>query len=633
MGSVVYRLRLRACIAALAFASALLTVVAENSQVLIPMDSAWRYESTGTNLGSAWVATNYDDSGWPLGRALLGYETSELYLEPIRTELNLMSADGTNQVTTYYFRSLFNFPTNPAGVRLIAGVLLDDGAVFHLNGTEVGRIRVTGQFGPEVNQYYETYYEVLEFSAASLTQGENLLAVEIHQNVLRSSDVMFGLTLVAVWPDPIVITDGPTFDGGFLSLPTSFRVQATGSQPTYQWLKNGQPIPTATNQTYTIDSTQLSHAGDYSVAVSNSMGSVSGGPITLTPQPDPALTNPPDFVSVRFSPTSTNGFNLTFSEILERTSATNIANYSITEDGAPFPIARVSAGNPLKFIRVQTVNDWQPLKTYRVSVQGVKDLAGNVMQGIQSLDVGYYYSLSNSTILPLEHPWRFWWQPLYDDHSHWFGPYPGVMCSSNVSGLTTPVLPLSRTIYFRTTFVMPSSIPGPARLRVIGITDNAALFYLNGVPFGPSYVQNPPPLSYNDFAGPGETAGQPNLTLNYSGYLELTNLLRPGTNILAAELHQSGEYYWSVTGAPLYRPDVAFAAGLEGWVDPGRQIGPLRWTREGSELVLSWSDADAEIQSADSVSGPWEPQPTKGNSYRHPLSGSSKFFRLRERGP
>ena len=63
----------------------------------------------------------------------------------------------------------------------------------------------------------------------------------------------------------------------------TFAVVANGTQPlAYQWKRNGVNLPGATASTLTINQPQASDAGDYSVVVSNSVGSVSSAPAKLT---------------------------------------------------------------------------------------------------------------------------------------------------------------------------------------------------------------------------------------------------------------------------------------------------------------------------------------------------------------
>jgi hypothetical protein len=60
-------------------------------------------------------------------------------------------------------------------------------------------------------------------------------------------------------------------------------VAAGGTGPfIYQWRKDGTVIPGATRSTYTIASTQLSDAGNYTVVVTNTVNSITSIPIALT---------------------------------------------------------------------------------------------------------------------------------------------------------------------------------------------------------------------------------------------------------------------------------------------------------------------------------------------------------------
>jgi len=73
----------------------------------------------------------------------------------------------------------------------------------------------------------------------------------------------------------------------------TFTVAATGTpSPSYQWRKNGTNLTGATSASYTIASAQTSHAGTYSVFVSNTAGSVTSAGATLTVNPPaPVITS------------------------------------------------------------------------------------------------------------------------------------------------------------------------------------------------------------------------------------------------------------------------------------------------------------------------------------------------------
>jgi hypothetical protein len=156
---------------------------------LINITGSWRYNQTANLDGVNWTAPGYNDSAWPPGTALLAVESAALPV-PINTPL----AIGRN---SYYFRSYFNFTGSVAGVSLVFSNLIDDGAVFYLNGAEIGRIGMAGGpvlYATPANRLVgdATTYDVLLFAATNLVQGSNTVAVEVHQNNSGSTDIVFG---------------------------------------------------------------------------------------------------------------------------------------------------------------------------------------------------------------------------------------------------------------------------------------------------------------------------------------------------------------------------------------------------------------------------------------------------------
>ncbi len=174
-------------------------------QSVFPITRVWRYSTNDAFNDTAWTAPSFDDASWQSGGGLLYFEDVALPA-PKTTPI----ARGRN---TYYFRTRFNFTGPVAGAALQISALIDDGAVFHLNGQEVYRLRVPA--GP-VN--YSTFaapgigdaaYEgPYLIPAPNLVQGENVLAVEVHQQNATSSDVVFGITLDVVYSSVAPFTPG-----------------------------------------------------------------------------------------------------------------------------------------------------------------------------------------------------------------------------------------------------------------------------------------------------------------------------------------------------------------------------------------------------------------------------------------
>jgi hypothetical protein len=164
---------------------------------LIGITDVWKYNQTGTDLGTSWRLPAFNDTAWPSGPALL-YVESDPLPAPKNTSLSYTSP----QQTTFYFRKSFNFSGNPATTALAAHLIVDDGAIVYLNGTEVLRLGLpTGPiaYSDFANRTVDNaiYEGPFTLPNSSLLQGANVIAVEVHQVNPTSSDIVFGLALDA----------------------------------------------------------------------------------------------------------------------------------------------------------------------------------------------------------------------------------------------------------------------------------------------------------------------------------------------------------------------------------------------------------------------------------------------------
>ena len=201
---------------------------AQTIETLVQFTNNWRYNATGTNFGAAWRSNSFSDAAWPQGRAMFGYEpdaasianyNTVIDITPTSTPFNTPFAQLTT-VTTLYFRTTFNFSGNLAGVSLIASNLVDDSLVIHLNGVEVGRLRVpagqnattqasAGGLVPEGQNEPIT----LSNLGTALKAGQNLLAVEVHGAMSGSYDTAFGMKLIAIRPTTLAMPNAACTPG------------------------------------------------------------------------------------------------------------------------------------------------------------------------------------------------------------------------------------------------------------------------------------------------------------------------------------------------------------------------------------------------------------------------------------
>jgi len=171
---------------------------------VLPKGATWKYRDTGENLGTAWRAPGYDDGAWSSGQAGLGYPDTRTN---VVTVVGYGPDPGNKYITTYY-RTTFNLDVDPSRVTgLSLNALYDDGFVAYLNGTELARGGMptgTIEYDTQAIEHDGSHnaYESSDCAAHinTLVQGENVLAVSIHQDWPTSGDTVMDMELVANKP-------------------------------------------------------------------------------------------------------------------------------------------------------------------------------------------------------------------------------------------------------------------------------------------------------------------------------------------------------------------------------------------------------------------------------------------------
>ena len=186
---------------------------------LIARESDWKYSDVGVNLGSSWKNTDFNDGAWKTGQAELGYgDVGE------KTVIGY-GGDGQNRYITTYFRKnvVINNKENVTG--LTFSLRFDDGAVVYLNGKEVRRFNMPSgaiEYGTlatlNVSGTDESDFHTFSVGSEFLVNGNNTVAVEIHQASPSSSDVSFDLEVAAQLAGPATIL---TSDKDYVIAPQS----------------------------------------------------------------------------------------------------------------------------------------------------------------------------------------------------------------------------------------------------------------------------------------------------------------------------------------------------------------------------------------------------------------------------
>jgi hypothetical protein len=165
--------------------------------ILIPLNSTWRYLDDGSNQGELWRKRSFNDYSWKKGPAELGYGDGG--------EATVVSY-GDNihkKYITTYFRKSFNVNNAYQYKKLTISIQRDDGAVVYLNGKEVyrtnmpsGSIDYKTVASKAINGVEEVTFEKIVIDADNLRDGINVIAVEVHQANASSSDISFNFQLL-----------------------------------------------------------------------------------------------------------------------------------------------------------------------------------------------------------------------------------------------------------------------------------------------------------------------------------------------------------------------------------------------------------------------------------------------------
>jgi hypothetical protein len=166
------------------------------AQTIVAYQSDWKYLQNGVvQSNTAWAAPGFSDASWSSGNAPFGFGSNAGYT--YNTTLQKINSSTGNNHPVYYFRKSFQVSnaSSYAGLRLRA--TLDDGMVIYIGGVEVARKNMTpthsGYAGNPVGNPLLTIDTVL--SVSKIQNGNNVIAVELHQTGETSSDVYFDVQL------------------------------------------------------------------------------------------------------------------------------------------------------------------------------------------------------------------------------------------------------------------------------------------------------------------------------------------------------------------------------------------------------------------------------------------------------
>ena len=150
--------------------------------------SGWKYLANGSNQGTAWRTLNSPASPWTSASASFGYG---------RTQTTTITS---GNATAYFLKNVtIADPTIYSSFNAVYSY--DDGAVIYVNGVEVGRTNMpsgTIAYNTLSSGSAYTTGATLSIPASYFVSGNNIIAVEVHQNAANSNDCYFDMSLTGI---------------------------------------------------------------------------------------------------------------------------------------------------------------------------------------------------------------------------------------------------------------------------------------------------------------------------------------------------------------------------------------------------------------------------------------------------
>jgi len=190
----------------------------DGPQILIPRStSGWKYDASRVEPSGNWKDIGYDDSTWKDASTEVGFGDGDENTTLTASEQG-PEDDRTN---TVYFRKIFQLTEASAISEMLVQLNADDGAVIYLNGDEVDRINIDDgpvDYSTEADNATaeNTFVDIpVPTNLLSLLQnGDNVIAVEVHQSSSSSSDLSFDLELINTTPVTLELPSGLSSFGG-----------------------------------------------------------------------------------------------------------------------------------------------------------------------------------------------------------------------------------------------------------------------------------------------------------------------------------------------------------------------------------------------------------------------------------
>jgi hypothetical protein len=367
---------------------------------------------------------------------------------------------------------------------------------------------------------------------------------------------------------PPTITQQPLPLNRYLGGSAVFTVTAVGGQLSYQWSVGTTPIPGATNATLTLTGLALTNAGEYSVFISNPLGSTNSAAA--------ALYVSPSMLVHRWSFDETGGG--TAYDSVGGANGTLMGSTYFSNNAVQLPGGAASAGNYVQF-------------------------PNGILLGDNAVTIEVW--LTDTEGATWAEPWCIGGSTS--------GPNPGDQTTNYISFIPTSgdgdmraafkLLNEEDVVYPNTT--MPLNTEEDVVLTYDDTATTATL-YLNGVQLAVNTAINITPADLGN---------------TYNNYLALDEWNDP---LFKGSIDELRIYNGPLTPMDIVNNHISGPTAL---VNPGSASQlTLGVTRSGSNVMLTWPMGT--LLQAPTVLGPWTTNNSAVSPYTAPATGAAQFFKV-----
>lgn len=175
----------------------------------------WRYRETPSEPPATWKQPGFDDSSAAATEWLPCTLPAGFGVSGVTFGTSVAPGSSSDRTRAYYFRKRFTVPAGAPMADVTFRIRRDDAAAVWLNGEAVPSVisadgtfnppytyAMTGTAGAVPNSNNTSSYLSYSIPPSKLIAGENVIAIEVHQTSLTSSDLILDCELAADYQPP-----------------------------------------------------------------------------------------------------------------------------------------------------------------------------------------------------------------------------------------------------------------------------------------------------------------------------------------------------------------------------------------------------------------------------------------------